>query len=1003
MSANHLIIGLGGTGGKIIRAYRKTIFQEFRKEEPDGASVGYLYVDSSSEMMAIDDPSWKILGTSVQLDRKSQLLIQDASLSTRLENINNYPGIKPWIGSVDQWRDVLGSIIGVALGGQKRRLGRFLFACKCPLFREQVQALVRQLQSSGTTDTTFHICCGLAGGTGSGSVIDAISQVRDLYPDSRRYRVIVYALLPETHPNPSWDTGNYHANGYGALLEANAISVGRYDPVDLTGLKGRLKLNDPFNGCYLFTNENENGLTVDVDKELPAIIADFLYEKTIAVRDIAWPTLGRIENAENGDGSPEKAPASNIPERSKRFLTFGIKRLAIPEEEIAEYLTFNFARQAALQLRFNNWSGTNGFSDEARNQDYREFVRQKETEYKWGLSDEHLTLSIGILSDDANNKKWKPINNDWQDVTPQIKSTVHEEESARWLDELAKLFVKRFDQDYRGLGVRNFYRAKLNAKKEHVIEIRRRVEGDLFTDWKNGVRSLHDLSSLLAALLESTDERLKAIDEKIPQAEDNEEQAAERVKAHNRAWSSMGWFSRVVLRKRDRLLDAQADTFLEQYIYRTRIEALTFAKQLMAEIVVGLTDLKGQIDQCTSTVNEAIKQYSDRIAERITDDGSADLRAQLVRFYKPELVRTITKNLVKDESEQRTQTNRVRQAILQKLGESPNFTLFNERISLADFIDLLDKECANNARIAHNNLVQDRKEKLFGVSIIERLKERYGGDSQELRTYITELVARAGNYLTFDQSEKSKSGPGIPMGAQTAVSMMSVIMPKAPEESDFVAKLKAVFQGARPTQVEIIDGDTRPNEIVIISLTNLFPLRYASQVGFLKQKFDSKVNGPDGSRAKLELLSEGDGTQFPNLFVPAQDEVIKDALPYVLLANSLKLIQGGRNPKTGSAELLVVAKDENGFDTEPIYLGKTLGDCVNNLDLADADRLKSYVKKLLGNGQNLLDSTRSQLQEAVVAAVDAIKVECGNNVQDQLYRRFLEGGKQAVSMLKVGS
>jgi hypothetical protein len=683
VSANHLIIGLGGTGGKIIRAYRKTIFQEFRKEEPDGANVGYLYVDSSSEMMAIDDPSWKIFGTSVQLDRKSQLLIQDASLSARLANLNNYPGIKPWIGNIDQWSDVLGSIIGVVLGGQKRRLGRFLFACKCPLFREQIQALVRQLQSSGTTDTTFHICCGLAGGTGSGSVIDVISQVRDLYPDSRRYRVIVYALLPETHPNPAWDTGNYHANGYAALLEANALSVGRYEPIDLTGLKGRLKLTDPFNGCYLFTNENENGLTVDVDKELPAIIADFLYEKTIAVRYIAWPTLGRIENAENGDGSAEKSPATNVPERSKRFLTFGIKRLAIPEEEIAEYLTYSFARQAALQLRFNNWSGTNGFSDEARNQDFREFVRQKETEYKWGLSDEHVTLSIGILSDDANNKKWKPINNDWQDTLPNFKSLVREQPSAGWLDELAKLCEKRFDQDYRGLGVRNFYRAKLKAKPEHVSEIRRRVEDDLFTDWKNGVRSLHDLSSLLKALLESTDERLKVIDDKITQVQDNEGQAADRVKAHNKEWSRMGWFSRIVLRKRDSLLNAQADALLEQYIYRTRIEALSFAKQLMAEIIVGLTDLKGQVDQCTSTFNEAIKQYNDRIAERITDDGSNDLRAQLVRFYRPDLVRTITQRLVKDENEQRTQTNRVRQAILQKLGERPNFTLFNERINLA--------------------------------------------------------------------------------------------------------------------------------------------------------------------------------------------------------------------------------------------------------------------------------------------------------------------------------
>lgn len=37
MSANHLIIGLGGTGAKIIRSFRKTIFQEFRKENSDGS------------------------------------------------------------------------------------------------------------------------------------------------------------------------------------------------------------------------------------------------------------------------------------------------------------------------------------------------------------------------------------------------------------------------------------------------------------------------------------------------------------------------------------------------------------------------------------------------------------------------------------------------------------------------------------------------------------------------------------------------------------------------------------------------------------------------------------------------------------------------------------------------------------------------------------------------------------------------------------------------------
>jgi hypothetical protein len=50
--SNHLIIGLGGTGGKIIRAFRKIIFQEFREPDPRDVHIGYLYVDSDKGMMA---------------------------------------------------------------------------------------------------------------------------------------------------------------------------------------------------------------------------------------------------------------------------------------------------------------------------------------------------------------------------------------------------------------------------------------------------------------------------------------------------------------------------------------------------------------------------------------------------------------------------------------------------------------------------------------------------------------------------------------------------------------------------------------------------------------------------------------------------------------------------------------------------------------------------------------------------------------------------------------
>src|SRR5262249_33562183 len=302
MSANHLIIGLGGTGGKVIRAFRKAVYQQYRDLKPPKVRLGYLYVDSSKEMMDIGDPSWAILGTSVQLGKSEQVLITEANLASRLDNISNYPGIKPWIGDRAAWRDILSSIVGAALGGQKRRLGRFLLACNVDNFLEQLQNQVRELQTEGSTAVTFHVCVGLAGGTGSGTLIDTVAQIRDKYPDPKQFRVILYALLPDTYPPPNWNTGNYHANGYACLMQLNAMSVGNYSPSDITGRKKAFTLTEPFNGCYLFTNENENGLSVDVNKDVPHIVADFLYQKLIAVTDIAWDALARMENAENGDG-----------------------------------------------------------------------------------------------------------------------------------------------------------------------------------------------------------------------------------------------------------------------------------------------------------------------------------------------------------------------------------------------------------------------------------------------------------------------------------------------------------------------------------------------------------------------------------------------------------------------------------------------------------------------------------------------------------------------------
>lgn len=185
--ANHLIVGLGGTGGSVIRALRKRIYEEFGKNEPDGkVNIEYLYVDSSPKDLN-DRTSWKTLGASVHLADTQKVSIHGVGANV-LDNLYQFPGIESFITPEDRtlFND-LGSLISDGIGGQRRRLGRLLFANNlCGpanlTFVARLKDRVQKLTEKNNDDVvTFHICAGLAGGTGSGSIIDAIAQIRKEY------------------------------------------------------------------------------------------------------------------------------------------------------------------------------------------------------------------------------------------------------------------------------------------------------------------------------------------------------------------------------------------------------------------------------------------------------------------------------------------------------------------------------------------------------------------------------------------------------------------------------------------------------------------------------------------------------------------------------------------------------------------------------------------------------------------------------------------------------
>ncbi len=990
---NHLLIGLGGTGGKILRALRKNVFQEFRSSDPELVNLRYLYVDSSKEMMSVDDNSWRILGESVQLSPRSQLLITGGNLNQILDNLGMHPNVQPWIGSRNQWQDILNSIVGETLGGQKRRLGRFLFSCKSREFKDQLKQLATELSTGGDASITFHICCGLAGGTGSGSVVDVVSQIRALYRDSSRYRIVLYTLLPEEIPNPNWDTGNYHANGYAALTELNALSVGSYQPHDVAERGDRLQLSDPFNGCYIFSNRNENGLQVDVDKTLTSIVADFLFQKIVAVRNAETSRLlEKIENAENGDGTAETRNGSTVPLRSKRFLTFGIKRLAVPEIEIREYLTYKFARQAALQLRFNNWDDTFGFRDEPLNQDFSEFVRDKQTLERWFLTDDHFTLSQGILLEEINNKSWKTIVNEWLDIVPQFIGLVQNQNDKVWLNELEKLMSQRFEENFRKVGVRKFYETKIDARQDHVKELRRRVESELFDDWKNGIKSMHDISRCLTTLITMFDERLVAVDDKVVRIKANIDEIEQKVIANRNEWTKIGIFSQV-LGKRNKLLDIHGENLRELYTARTQVEALAFAKRLLQESVTEFNRLATDVGLCAKLVDEAIKEFKDRIDERCNDGDKPDLRQSLVRFYNAENVRLFARDLDKDKAEQSRQSQTVRLTLIEQLINSPSFSAFHNRINRQHFFDVLEQKCASSSVTAHNSLVASNRDRqpLLGVNIIGQLEREYSGKSSELRKFIHDLVEYAGNYLEFDPQ-------AIVTGAsKTKVSQFIVILPKAGEYTEFSENLKNLFRehlrGGIP--IEIIESDTRPNEIILLSVTNLFPLRYAKATKFLKEKYEQRISNSDKpERIKLELHGEGDGSLFPTILIEDEKVLREKAIPSIFIAKALDIITLVTSQSTGITE-----QDAYGLPVRT-KLGKTLLEISETIEMEAAQKLEDFSAIKLQQEYSHIDR-REELQKKIRDDLNQILSECRNDFVNPTYLRFEAAARVAIQSLKI--
>ena len=969
--ANHLIIGLGGTGGKVICALRKRIYEEFRSLDPgQGVFIDYVYVDSSTEDLN-NRSDWKVLGKSVALGESQKVNINGISTSM-LSNITMYPGMEAFLTSDDlhMMQTKMGTLINDGIGGQRRRLGRTLIANNLAdnsdprNFKTVVHGAVNRLQrESGDQEVTFHICAGLAGGTGSGSIVDVISQIRTWYPyqdDTKSFKIRLLLYVPErVVAKPKHDAGFYQANGYAALQELNALSTRKYHPVDVTGEKDiytqkvqrLLASQNAFEAAYIYSNVNERGKILDLGQDLPRAVGDFLFQSIVAsALSGAGGQLVRLVNCENNGSEPEMDQAGH-PDRSRKFLSFGITRIEYPESEVSEFVTYTFARQAAAQLTYNYWTGVQGFGEKSIEEvgsGFLDEIKNKRNRESLLLSNAYLTLSSPIIASDST-KRWKDLDMTWQNRTEadadDVQTTI---EKKSWLGEFDHRCKVFYEEQFRNHGVKNFYSIQRKELKAYARFIRRHIEKKLFDEWAAGAengKSVLEIEKYTQLLIQDCSDRIQAFAQQKAKLLDEMEGCKVDISKAKVDWDNIGWLKDTITNASTRVFSSFKTAQCSYYSLSTRVEAYDYAKELLQEIILELTNML-----------EGVRAFKDQllaISEEVKEKAATKCKVHEeaedtnIKKYDPAKVHAIAGQYVANRERQTAAAAAIRTRLIANLGEEGEHTFANlyDKADYEQTIDVTLDICGTHARQAMEDTAKsDPLSQMVGVNILDKLKQELNSD-EKLEAFVKEVVATSSAYVQFNPAEKSKVFAG---NTGAVMNMVQLCLPAPSEKTqkfrqDLIDAFVRTIPGFDASQD--VSVHYKANQIVVVSAYAGFPLRYLTNLTVLKEKYDRLVNAPDGAFNRMVLHTESFREELPSLFELDSAELKKQLFKPLMLAYAMNILAEQQDPTTGQRFTCMKSVDEFGCDTwTPLGSNfATIWDALSN-DYAKAMQLMAQVQ-----------------------------------------------------------
>ena len=858
---NNLIIGLGGTGGRVLKELRKRIYDEF-DETPDG--IGFMYVDSSHELMRHDDPTWLTPdGKNAQFSGREFLDISVKPLSDPLAALpTHFPNLEGIIENCERLKNYRPE----AAAMQDRRLGRVLlgfhateFDC---LLRDRVLHLQNQTRSS---DLNITVVTGLSGGTGSGCVISVIAHILQLYPDAI---ISVMATLPTIPPPPMHDTGRYLANAYAALRELNALNIGKLKLTDLvTGEKFQPEL--PYDRSLDFCHRlQENKLfrlfLFDSFHSEYDMIANILYHNIwLGTGNSAVETYRRNLEMYATIPSPEFDASAKegecIEARTRAVGALGLYRIIYPRKSILRHVAYQVLAQSYCQMLFNNYVEGSGYVDTPAHIGCT--ITDKELE-EWRMAPAYLRLDRDIL---PQRQRYRTFRDEWEIVGDRaLEESLHHDNPLEFMEEL---FMDYFGKRFRQNGVEEYFQHEANSINDYVGIIASDYETLQLQSWRAGDKGICHLAEQLEMLIETLQRRIDRLPEEMELCT-KEVQECQNTLNQIRAEYQNSLIAKFF--KKKAYILRQRDCLVNYYYHRTLFRALEFERRLSEALVIRLRSLQSDLEHLAHCMKEEISRIHDLIHDLAQKEKEAPADTfyvvdwNWVQWYED----TLSGNRVEIQRMADVIRMRYAEASQSMTNRLIDLFIFNQgvRDTLPVCMELVK---AYDATLSFG----DKLDK----NILSIIEAQHPTEEHLIQT-MRQAIEKANVHISFNDCEMMKVVRNNPLPNESWLlrphETILVRIPHATNEREKLTseRLAALFKANCGFTNVIIDTEApETQEISIASIRTNFPLRCVKSLPDLKQQYDDLISNR-GTQAVNMLHTEDSFADLPSLEIETYTE-----------------------------------------------------------------------------------------------------------------------------------